>query len=155
MSNIRKDSYVVAGTRFGPIYGKVLSVKNGDLHLATDAGESARVRKEGATKITAAEYRANAGVTAETYRRADEASKPESVVKPEANTDRPGGARKPGEKGSGKKAIAIKVFNELAPGSAAGPTRKAFLTAMAEHGLSAKGASTYFYHIRSGRWARA
>ena len=147
MSKIRKDSYVKATTSAGPVYGKVLRVTTDILYLATDAGEAARVSRAGAVKITVGEYKANAGKTAQTYDAVDSAVKPEQKLLPKLPS-----AVRPGKKGTGKKADAIRIFGELTVGDQI-PTRKAFSQAMAEKtGLSAKGASTYYYNLKSGRW---
>ena len=161
MSNIRKDSFVVHASANGPVYGRVLSVKRDGYIVTTDAGESAKLPRDATTtKITVGEYKANAGKTAETFAKVD-APNPapvaelgtESVTAPERTTTRPGGERRPGAKGTGKKAAALSVWANLVAASGDTPTRKAFTVAMSNAGLSAKGASTYYYNIKNGKWA--
>jgi len=56
-------------------------------------------------------------------------------------------------KGEGKKRDALAIYAELT-NEGVPPARKAFIAAVVERaGLTAKGASTYYYNIKSGRWA--
>ena len=71
MSRIRKDNFTVTDTVNGPIYGRVLSVRGSLLTVATDAGETASVLLEDTRKISANEYRNNAGKTSETFEKVD------------------------------------------------------------------------------------
>ena len=65
-------------------------------------------------------------------------------------TKAPATAVKPGSKGD-KKAVAIATYAELE--TAGTLKRSTFLAKMAaETGLSAKGASSYFYRIKGGKW---
>ena len=144
MSNLRKDNYAKATVDAGTVYGKVLSVSKTGVVLATPSG-TASVDRATTERVSVDEYKANAvAATAETFSKADETA---------AAAATPKGVVKPGAKGTGKKAVAKAVFTELTVDGVI-PTRKAFSTAMAERtGLSAKGASTYFYNLKSGRWA--
>lgn len=160
--SIRKDAYVKATTNTGTVYGKVLSVKGANLHLTTASGPAV-VAKSDAVRIKAAEYTSAEAVAATAAAFADPVPGPavrvriveaaEPAVKPTRTKSAASGAARPGKKGTGKKAVALSVFAELTVDGAI-PSRKAFSATMAERtGLSAKGASTYFYNIKSGRWA--
>ena len=80
-----------------------------------------------------------------------EAKATKTVKRPAAvkATPAPATAVKPGSKGD-KKAVALNVYAELeAEGTL---KRSTFLTRMEAVGLSAKGASSYFYRIKGGKW---
>ena len=177
--SIRKDNYVKATTSAGDLYGQVLSVRKDGVNITTSMGP-ARVARDGVTKLTFAEFKASnaVAVNAETFAKAtpgiEAGTAPtrvgitvlkngepadeeytNKVIEGVLGTAAPKKASvvRPGAKGTGKKAVAVAVFKELTVDGVI-PTRKAFSTAMAERtGLSAKGASTYFYNLKSGRWA--
>lgn len=81
-----------------------------------------------------------------------EAKAAKAVKRPAAVkvTKAPATAVKPGSKGD-KKAVAIATYAEL---EASGTLKRStFLAAMeTKTGLSAKGASSYFYRIKGGKW---
>lgn len=154
MSNLRKDNYAVATTEYGNVYGKVLSVSKADdaVVLATPAGESARVALSNTSKITIKEYKDNATQTAATFDAADAEVGAAPEVK-ESVGIRPGGARKPGPKGTGKKADALAAYAQLVVDGVA-PSRKTVIGVFTtEVGLSKAGANTYYQNIKSGKWS--
>lgn len=162
MSNLRKDNYAVAQTEFGLVYGKVLSTAGDVVVLATDGGESARVSKNMVAKISFSEFKANAGKTAATFDAADagvveeptvSAAEVGTVVEEKTSVVRAGGPRKPGPKGTGKKADALAAYAQLVVDGVA-PSRKTVIGVFTtEVGLSKAGANTYYQNIKSGKWS--
>ena len=132
-NSIRKGSYVAAGS----VSGRVAAV-SGDV-LTLESGET--VSKADAVKLTAADYKALSTSPADVEVVKVSAKKPAKATKTTS-------AKRPGKKGTGKKAHALKIFN----GNPA-ITRKQFTEKMAKHGLSAAGSSTYYYNIKNGIWA--
>lgn len=163
--SIRKDNYVRGTIAAGDVYGKVLSVKRDSVVVATPAGCTANLARAGVSKITVAEYKAYASVTAETLDRDAEASyqagreilpTEKALKSTTVIVERSSGSfilARPGKKGTGKKAEAIAIFHGLVDADGI-PSRKDFTAAVAGIGLSAKGASTYFYNLKGGRWSK-
>lgn len=154
MSKLRKDNYAVAKTDAGLVYGKVTKVENLVVTLATPAGESARVLRVDTTKISAKEYVERGAVTATTFDAVDAGAieAPAAPVSEEVGAApvektsvvRPGGDRKPGPAGTGKKAVAISLYREMPNAS-----RKELIGAFMNAGISKAGSNTYLQNIRN------
>lgn len=153
MSNLRKDNYAVAQTEFGLVYGKVLSTKGDAVVLATDGGASARVPSNMVAKISFSEFKANAGKTSATFDAAAAGAVEEPtvstaevgvVVEEKTSVVRPGGYRRPGRAGTGKKSIILSLYREMA-----GSSRKDLVAAFMSVGLSKAGSNTYLQNIRN------
>ena len=175
MTKLRKDNYAMATTEHGEVFGKVLSVSKDTVVLATDGGAPALVRRDMTTKISMADYKKGAGVTAQTFDRAGGAEafetfpgpKPEGVVRPEVKstdlfatevedlTEEPEVVSEPETPTetapkTDKKAVCAAIFKEKFDGSkeAAKEVKRLFR----EAGCTPHGANTYFYNFKHGKW---
>lgn len=126
MSKLRKDNYVRLTTPAGAVYGKVTGLRGESVNVVID-GRPAVISRPLVSKVPFAEYKANA----------DRSLRNATPTQKFTRGD--------------KKTIAIDTFcNMVTPEGI--PTRKEFLEAATSKGLTAKGASTYYYKLKSGRW---